>query len=320
MAILAGIDEAGLGPSLGPLVVSGVAFRVPDEALDRCLWQTLHASCTPTPSRRGRRLPVADSKKLYSSRGSLMPLERTALVMLAVAGERPRTWRALLDAVAPEATGKLRDYPWYAETDLDLPLSPDLGDVATRSNAVLRNCREEGVTFGGAFVEPLTAGHFNRLVGRTRNKSVVAWGLTLRVVERIMKSAPNERVRLCVDRLGGRTRYREPLMTALPAYELQILEESPERSAYRMHRGDRTCEIEFVTEGESRHFVVALASVFSKYVRELYMHAFNGYWSKQIDGLRPTAGYHTDAKRWLDDASTELARRSIDRGMLVRQR
>ena len=78
--------------------------------------------------------------------------------------------------------------------------------METRANAVLRDCRAEGVAFAGVFVEPLTAGHFNRLVGSTRNKSVVSWGTTLRVVDRIMKSAPNERVRLCVDRLGGRTR------------------------------------------------------------------------------------------------------------------
>ncbi|MCH8916798.1 MAG: hypothetical protein IIC52_01970 [Proteobacteria bacterium] len=41
MAIVAGIDEAGFGPTLGPLVVSGVAFRVPDDQVDRCLYGLL---------------------------------------------------------------------------------------------------------------------------------------------------------------------------------------------------------------------------------------------------------------------------------------
>jgi hypothetical protein len=60
--------------------------------------------------------------------------------------------------------------------------------------------------------------------------------------------------------------------------------------------------------------------VYSKYLRELYMHVFNRYWSGQIAGLRATAGYYSDARRWLNEAAVELERRSIDRSMLIRQR
>lgn len=320
MAILAGLDEAGFGPVLGPLVVSGVAFRVPEDKLDRCLWDTLKASCTATPGRSDRRLVVADSKHLYHSRGGLAPLERAALVMLAVAGYRPPSWRALLDQLTPDAKEQLDHYPWYAGTDVSLPLSDGVGDIATQANAIRRDCVEQRIEFQGVFSETLPAGHYNRLVRNTRNKAVVLSGLAMRVVDRILRAAPRERVRLCIDRLGGRTHYREVLMTALAGYDLQILEESETRSAYRMVRSSRTCEIEFVRGGEARHFPVALASVYSKYLRELYMHVFNGYWSRQVAGLRPTAGYYTDGRRWLSEASAELDRRSIDRSILVRER
>ena len=40
--ILAGIDEAGLGPVLGPLVVSATAFRVDEDPGEAGLWSRLN--------------------------------------------------------------------------------------------------------------------------------------------------------------------------------------------------------------------------------------------------------------------------------------
>ena len=320
MAILAGIDEAGFGPLLGPLVLSGVAFHVPDNRLDGCLWESLRESCTGDPRRAAHRLVVADSKKLHRPHGGLAPLERTALVMLAVAGHQPRTWRALLNHVAPGASEELEHYPWYASTDLALPRDDRVGAIGTRANGVRRDFAQQGVSLHGVFTEVLPAGRFNRLVSNTRNKAVVLLGLVLRVVDRIMRSAGHQRIRFCIDRLGGRTHYRESLTTALPGFDLEILEESPQRSAYRLNRTSHTCEIEFVTGGDSLRFLTALASIYSKYIRELYMDAFNTYWCREIEGLRGTAGYYTDARRWLDDASAGLKSRSVDRGLLVRER
>ena len=319
MAILAGIDEAGLGPLLGPLVVSGVAFRVPEERVTGCLWDILRESCTATPRRAARRLVIADSKRLYRS-GHIAPLERAALVMLGVMNQRPATWRELLDQLAPGATNPLDRYPWYAGRDVPLPLSDEVGDLGTQANAVRRNCAEQGVSLAGIHSEPMTAGHLNRLMGRTGNKSVVSLGLTLRVVDRIIRSTGGEAVHFSIDRHGGRIHSRESLMTSWPGYDLAILEESPTRSAYRMVRSSQVYHIEFVTRGEAQHFTVALASVYSKYLRELYMHMFNRYWSEEVPRLRPTAGYYNDALRWLSDVEPELDRRAVDRSILVRNR
>ena len=41
--------------------------------------------------------------------------------------------------------------------------------------------------------------------------------------------------------------------------------------------------------------LVALASIVSKAVRELWMDVFNAHWSARIPDLRPTAGYPNDA-------------------------
>ena len=320
MAIIAGIDEAGYGPILGPLTVSGVAFRVPDDQADGCLWERLQASVTRSASRRDRRLPIIDSKKLYSRQAGLDGLERTSLTALRVSGHNPASLRDLLQVVSPDVPAQLDEYPWYCDFDVGLPLAVDAARIATQANALGRDCRNHGIDIAGFFCEPLLEGHFNRLVSRTRNKGVVLLGLVLRIVDRFMKLADGRPLHIFVDRQGGRARYATHLMTAFEGCDLQIVEESADRSAYVLRRANADVRIAFVVSGEDKHLPIALASILSKYLRELLMMGLNRYWQAHVPGLRPTAGYYTDGHRFLKDIAAAVQRTGVDRSLLVRSR
>ncbi len=320
MAIIAGIDEAGYGPTLGPLVVTATVFRIPDDKINESMWELLAESCSPATKKKTQKLVIADSKKLYSKSLGIAPLERTALVMLSTLSKQPTTFREYLNAVSPDTVAELAAYPWYANATFNIPISEGVGDIATRTNAIKRDCNQQGIQLLGVYSAPLLEGAFNQVVSRTQNKASALLGLVLRLIAKIMRKGRNEHVKICVDRLGGRQRYRETLNTSWPTHALSIVEESPQRSAYHLSHASETVDIEFSTKGEDQHLPIALASVYSKYLREMCMHAFNAYWSSQVPGLKPTAGYYTDAQRWLADTNDTIDLLGIDRNMLIRNR
>ena len=317
--IIVGIDEAGYGPLLGPLVVTGAAFSVPEALAGADLWEVLSASICRRQSRHDLRLPIADSKKLYNRKRGLTALERSVLVMLHTAESQPRTLRGLLKVLSCAALADLDDYPWYEGFDSEIPSTTTPADIATRANAVRRDLRGAGLTVQGVSVELLCAGHFNRLIERTRNKATVLMGLALRLAQRVLQGS-EQGVRICVDRHGGREHYVEKLMTFFEGCRLRVVEESDCRSAYELSSGPRSWSIEFVKKGEDEHLPIALASMYSKYVRELLMQAINGYFRRRLRGLTPTAGYYKDARRFLADVEPVIRTEGLERSMLIRSR
>ncbi|HEX3449139.1 MAG TPA: hypothetical protein VHS97_12850, partial [Isosphaeraceae bacterium] len=69
-------------------------------------------------------------------------------------------------------------------------------------------------------------------------------------------------------------------------------------SRYTIRDGDRRLELSLAPRADQNDGLVALASIVSKTVRELWMDVFNAYWRRQIPELRPTAGYPNDSLRF----------------------
>src|SRR4030042_5644041 len=102
MVVLAGIDEAGFGAILGPLVVSSSAFSLPNHFLTADLWQILRKSVGSTRKHLAGRLLVTDRKKAYSKQKGIGHLQRTVLACLECLGKKPATLTELLTLLSPD--------------------------------------------------------------------------------------------------------------------------------------------------------------------------------------------------------------------------
>lgn len=314
MLLYCGIDEAGYGPRLGPLCVAGVMLEVSDwtegeHAPD--LWTALRPVVGRTLSdARGGRIAVNDSKslKLANSLKSAHPLthlERGVLAFLGAAGAEPTTDRELLEHLGAD----LSDECWYEGPAAELPLSttPDHRSLAA---ARLRGaCEKAGVRVRAIRCGALGASRFNERLGNAGSKADVNFSIVadhLRVVWEQAPGTPHP-PRVVVDRQGGRTNYAPLLGRLFPDARTTVRARSPAMSCYDVEGSDRAMRVVFMPDAESSHFPVALASMTAKLVREIAMMRFNRYWCDRIAGLKPTAGYSTDAGRWLRDAGGALS-------------
>src|SRR5262245_23735239 len=90
-----GIDEAGYGPNLGPLVMTAVVVEGADDRPPD-VWGDLAGTVARAGDKDGR-LWVDDSKKVYRGGQGLDRLEAAALAAVAAAGgEPPRSLAGLL--------------------------------------------------------------------------------------------------------------------------------------------------------------------------------------------------------------------------------
>jgi hypothetical protein len=269
---------------------------------------------------------VGDSKLLYKpgKPDGLAALERGVLAMLACLPDSPAPTDRLTTLAAglcPGWSAERDGCPWYAGAELPLPRCAGAGDVALSANAVRRAMATAGVELVALRCEICPAGSFNRLLSATGNKSVAAFTLIGRLMAWAWSVARDgEPVYLYVDRQGGRTHYRDDVTLVLQAEAMKVREEGQTRSAYDVRTNGRSGQVHFLTGGETRQMPVALASMASKYLRELMMECFNGWWCQRIVGLAPTAGYGADGRRFCRDVAEHLPRLGVAEEILRRMR
>jgi hypothetical protein len=296
MAWIIGIDEAGYGPNLGPFVMTSVACRVPDAVAGESLWRVLGEAVRRGEDADDGRLLVDDSKVVYSSARGLLGLERGVHAALGNSG--PCALHGWLGDFCAEGHAELSAEAWY-RGDSTVPSEAPADELAELASRFRAACGVAGVADWRARCVVICPQRFNELLDDAGTKGAVlasALGTLLRNCE--ADSGGGDAVRFFVDKHGGRNTYAAFIQHALPRGAVLATEEGMARSVYRVHGLGRDVRLTFQPRADAEHFCVALASMASKYIREMCMAEFNRYWLERVPGLKPTAGYPGDAARF----------------------
>ncbi len=316
MFVYAGIDEAGYGPVLGPLVVGRSVFIVP--ALDHDapvpdLWRRLSKAVCKRLSGRAGRIVVNDSKKLKTKAAGIRHLETGCLAFAGLNADRPETLDQWLDMLGETTHQSLTDLPWYQATEdhpwQTLPTTTTQGELAI-AGSMLGSCAERiGIQLGGLGAAVVFEDRFNQMVSVTRSKASLSFTFVAGHLLHVWETYGQHRPTVVVDRQGGRTRYREVLSQSFPDVQVDVIGESPSCSSYELssQSGEaRLMKVSFQVDAEEQNLPVALASMVSKYTRELLMARLNHYFTSRVHDLKPTAGYAKDGKRFLQELAPHL--------------
>ena len=153
-----------------------------------------------------------------------------------------------------------------------------------------------------------------------KNKANVLFTATSGLIKRAFDNFADDDLQVMVDRQGGRIHYRKNLQRMFDGLELKILRESPSVSSYELRCPGKRMRLHFTVGADERFLPVSLASMVSKYLRELLIGNINRYFTGFNKDLKPTAGYWSDGSRFVEDLKSTLPHIQFDNEQLIRCR
>jgi len=320
MTWIIGIDEAGYGPNLGPLVMSAVAFRIPDHVKELDLWKLLRWAVRRPDEDDDGRLLIEDSKLVYSSARGLAALEYGVLAAAPQKEKPSRRLCEILQDLSLPIVQEVEQEPWY-HGNTAVPVLTEPETLAAGAKLFSDACKQAGIIRGLVRSAIVCPARFNQLVDYYGSKGgVLGHGLAHLLPAQVNSCTDQDKLLIFIDKHGGRNSYAAMVQHALPESLVLAHEEGMARSVYSVHGLGREVRMAFQPRADAEHFCVALASMVSKYLRELLMLEFNEFWMEKVDGLKATAGYPGDAARFFEAILPVIKRLGIARETIWRRR
>jgi hypothetical protein len=308
MPWVVGIDEAGYGPNLGPLVQAAAAVRLPID--DLAGWDTLKPAVRKAGGRWGRdkRIVIDDSKKVYHGVNALERLERGISAPFTLA--ESTVGGVLRKTALPWCRDELSREEWYDPAGS--------APVATPTETIRHDLEHfaaklpDGVKVAGPTALVTPAPWFNQVVEATGSKASLLTNGLIELMKQSCDGIPgDEHLIFVCDKQGGRNYYTPLLRQAFPDADVCPDLETNAESRYRIEGLSRVVSVVFRPKADGESIAVALASMLCKYLREVCMMQFNAFWERHVPGIEPTAGYPMDAKRFIEQIRPAMERLNI---------
>ena len=302
-----GADENGLGPRLGPMVVTAVLARV-----------------TPDGARlMGRKARGALAERLGDSKAMIAhgdvalgeawarALAERGCGRVPYAGGPGATPDELLDAVATDDRATLRaPCPGHVEAQCWSPageafVAPDAMVAAVAAD--LDRLAKKGVELLAVRSVILCARRMNEGLDAGKSRFSVDLHAMERLVLELRAVAGAEVTAVC-GKVGGFGKYG-PAFGPLGGRLHNVLEEGRPRSAYHF---PGVGEIAFVRDADATDLGVAMASMVGKYVREALMARVVRFYRTEQPELPDASGYYDPVTTvFMQGSSLSRARRDV---------
>ena len=278
-----GIDENGMGPRLGPLIVTSILAEV----------DVAGAKIVASRPRGAIAKRIGDSKKLVAFNDSALG-EAWARAIVSRAGIDARTPSELLDAIAIDPAAVLQapcpshhvDLCWNTEGER---FASDDAAVAVLTKD-LEKLETRGVRIRRARVAVVCTKRLNEAVDRGLSR----FDIDLHTMERLTLDARDEakaEVYALCGKVGGFDFYG-PRFGPLAGYLHTVLVQGRARSEYQVPGVGR---LAFVRDADDTHLIVGLASLVGKWARDHLMRRVVRYHrvhDLHDQELPEASGYH----------------------------
>jgi hypothetical protein len=210
---------------------------------------------------------------------------------------------------------------WCDRDGLKIPASADPDVLRDSTGLLARTLKDMKVSVEYVSSRVVMPRAFNESISETGNKLVTLFSHISSLISDAAERLSGRPFRIKVDKLSSTRRYGRLLDEFFDDHSIEVRKEDRDISSYSLTRPDGSSfDLDFIKQGDSREFLIALLSMQSKYLRELEMRTFNDFWHANVPGIAPTAGYFTDGKRFIAQIRQQAGTLGIPEKDFVRTR